>query len=97
MEDDFGPQIPDQLLDKQIDEDNKLATSYRRPKRFKNPVEEIHPLDEKRILSQVKLKENERREQEIKTYMKSLIKKWSLKFNFLITLNKGCKVANVYC
>ena len=46
----------------QIQKEDVLTESYRRPKRFKNPADELHPLDEKRIQIEAKITENIQKE-----------------------------------
>ena len=83
-EEEVGPVIPEDhfqnLQEKEeaaaAKDQNLLTTSYRRPRRFKqNPAEQLHPLDEKRLLGEVKLKEHQKRETEIQKFMGNLINK----------------------
>lgn len=89
--DDFGPVIPDNF-EQELEEKEEMAeeeaqrkkeiltVAYRRPKRFKqNADENMHPLDEKRLLSQAKLEHTIKREKEINNNMKSLMNKMKQK------------------
>ena len=57
-----------------------LTESYRRPRRQRadHNAPQMHPIDERRMLSQMKLEEFKKRESEVTEFMRSLIKKWSL-------------------
>ncbi len=51
-----------------------LIETYRRPRRTKQNMDEgLHPLDEKRLLTQVKIKEMEKREEQIAVQMKKIL------------------------
>ena len=79
---DVGPSIPESFHQDQLENSDPterkdlLTETYRRPKRvMKQEEKQMHPLDEKRLLTQVKLEESSKREKEILTNMKMLLQK----------------------